>query len=110
MLLVGKHRYLIFGLRYHTFLFNPRNMSYTPAGMVPAPATTQSPTAKKDSKRLEKEAKLAAKVSKAASTPAGEKKVKGEKGKRDAEPEFVNTTPPGKKKGTCYFMSHILSC
>jgi valyl-tRNA synthetase len=34
-----------------------------------------------------------------ASTPAGEKKAKAEKKKEDAEPEFVNTTPKGQKKG-----------
>jgi valyl-tRNA synthetase len=32
-------------------------------------------------------------------TPAGAKKVKAEKEKKETEPEFVNTTPPGQKKG-----------
>lgn len=56
--------------------------------------------AKKEAKRLEREAKLAAKTSKvAAATPAGEKKVKVEKEKKEEEPAFVNTTPKGEKKG-----------
>jgi len=43
---------------------------------------------------------LAAKIVKVAvSTPAGEKKAKEQKEKKEAEPEFVNTTPPGQKKG-----------
>lgn len=57
--------------------------------------------AKKKAKLLEKEAKLAAKVQKvAAATSAGEKKTKVTKEKKEAEPEFVNTTPPGQKKGS----------
>jgi len=49
---------------------------------------------------LEKEAKLAAKTAKVgAATPAGDKKVKVEKEKKEAEAVFVNTTPPGEKKG-----------
>lgn len=56
--------------------------------------------AKKKAKQLEKEAKLAAKAQKVtAATPAGEKKAKVAKEKKEAEPEFVNTTPPGQKKG-----------
>lgn len=48
---------------------------------------------------------MAAKVTKASiSTPAA-KKIKGEKEKKDAEPEFVNTTPAGEKKGIS-IMSH----
>lgn len=70
--------------------------------------------AKKEAKRLEKEAKLAAKVAKvSAATPAGEKKAKGEKEKKQAEEEFVNTTLKGEKKGessfntlSAYFVSH----
>ncbi|KAI0031097.1 tRNA synthetases class I-domain-containing protein [Vararia minispora EC-137] len=55
--------------------------------------------AKKEAKRLEKEAKLAAKSNKVgANTSAGEKKVKVEKKKEEAESDFVNTTPPGQKK------------
>lgn len=58
------------------------------------------PTAKKEAKRLEKEAKLAAKVAKvAATTPAGEKKAKAEKEKKEEEAPFVNNTPKGQKKG-----------
>ena len=51
-------------------------------------------------KLLEKEAKLAAKMQKLTAAPsAGEKKTKVAKEKKEAEPEFVNTTPPGQKKG-----------
>jgi valyl-tRNA synthetase len=46
---------------------------------------------------LEKEAKLAAKVSKA--IPTGEKSTKAEKEKKIEQPEFVNNTPKGEKKG-----------
>jgi valyl-tRNA synthetase len=54
---------------------------------------------------LEKEAKLAAKTSKVtAVTPAGGKKAKAEKEKKETEPEFVNTTIPGQKKG----MLHVV--
>ena len=56
--------------------------------------------AKKEAKRLEKEAKLAAKTVKVtANTNAGDKKAKAEKEKKQAEAVFVNTTPPGEKKG-----------
>jgi valyl-tRNA synthetase len=49
---------------------------------------------------LEKEAKLAAKTAKiAAGTNVGEKKAKAEKEKKGTEAAFVNTTPPGEKKG-----------
>ena len=49
---------------------------------------------------MEKEAKLAAKSAKvSAAPPAGEKKAKAEKEKKQAEEEFVNTTPKGEKKG-----------
>lgn len=62
--------------------------------------TDRCRAAKKEQKRLEKEAKLAAKTSKvAAVAPAGGKKTKAEKEKKEAEPEFVNTTVPGEKKG-----------
>jgi valyl-tRNA synthetase len=55
---------------------------------------------------LEKEAKLAAKTAKvAANTNIGEKKVKVEKEKKQAETAFVNTTPPGEKKGECWTLS-----
>lgn len=66
--------------------------------------------AKKEAKRLEKEAKLAAKTEKvAATTPAGEKKVKVEKAKKEAEPEFVNNTPPGQKKGAHHLKASYLT-
>ena len=56
--------------------------------------------AKKKIKQMEKEAKLAAKMQKVTTaTSAGEKKTKVAKEKKEAEPEFVNTTPPGQKKG-----------
>ncbi len=56
--------------------------------------------AKKEAKRLEKQAKLAAKTTNVtANTIAGEKKAKPEKEEKQAEPAFVNTTPPGEKKG-----------
>jgi valyl-tRNA synthetase len=55
--------------------------------------------AKKEAKRLEKEAKLAAKAAKNVGVPASEKKVKGEKDRRDEDVPFVNTTPKGEKKG-----------
>jgi hypothetical protein len=43
---------------------------------------------------------LAAKTAKViVSNPAGEKKAKEQKEKKGAEPEFINTTPPGQKKG-----------
>ena len=58
--------------------------------------------AKKEAKRLEKEAKLAAKTAKVtANTNVGEKKAKAEKEKKQVEAAFVNTTPPGEKKGEC---------
>jgi valyl-tRNA synthetase len=57
-------------------------------------------SAKKEAKRLEKEAKLAAKAGKVtANTTAGDRKAKAEKEKKQAEDAFVNTTPPGEKKG-----------
>lgn len=57
-------------------------------------------TAKKEAKRLEREAKFAAKQAKVvATTPAGEKKAKVEKEKKEEEAPFVNTTPKGEKKG-----------
>jgi len=43
---------------------------------------------------------LAAKTAKVAvSTPAGEKMAKEHKEHKEAEPEFVDTTPPDQKKG-----------
>jgi valyl-tRNA synthetase len=67
--------------------------------------------AKKEAKRLEKETKLAAK---AAKVPAAtEKKVKLDKAKkdgRDAEVEFVNTTPKGEKKGMFIPSSYLRAC
>lgn len=64
-------------------------------------------SAKKKAKQLEKEAKLAAKMQKVtAATPAGEKKAKVAKEKKEAEPEFVNTTPSGQKKGA--FLEFLL--
>jgi valyl-tRNA synthetase len=54
-------------------------------------------SAKKEAKRLEKEAKLAAKVAKV--TPTTEKTIKTEKEKKVEQPEFVNNTPKGEKKG-----------
>ncbi|KAI0067514.1 hypothetical protein BV25DRAFT_1961213 [Artomyces pyxidatus] len=69
----------------------------TPASDVPNPNSKSA--AKKEAKRLEKEAKLAAKVAKvAATTPAGEKKAKAEKEKKEEEAPFVNNTPKGQKK------------
>ncbi|EPQ53150.1 hypothetical protein GLOTRDRAFT_100848 [Gloeophyllum trabeum ATCC 11539] len=69
----------------------------TPAPQGNEPKTKSA--AKKEAKRLEKEAKLAAKTAKvAAATPAGEKKAKAEKEKKEEEPAFVNTTPKGEKK------------
>lgn len=51
---------------------------------------------------MEKEAKLAAKTAKVTTnTNAGEKKAKAEKEKKQVEAVFVNTTPPGEKKGNC---------
>ena len=65
--------------------------------------------AKKEAKRLEKEAKLAAK---AAKTPVGSaedgKKLKAEKKEKEVEPEYVNTTPKGQKKGAkTTLLSHL---
>ncbi|EIN04124.1 hypothetical protein PUNSTDRAFT_122965 [Punctularia strigosozonata HHB-11173 SS5] len=86
-----------------------RRMAQTPndepAPTVPdeagsGPALTKS-AAKKQAKMAEKQAKLAAKATKvAAATPAGEKKAKAEKAKKEEEPAFVNTTPKGEKKDT----------
>lgn len=60
---------------------------------------------KKEAKRLEKEAKLAAKAAKmtvaAAAPPGADKKAKDKKDKKDEDLPFVNTTPPGHKKGAC---------
>lgn len=59
--------------------------------------------AKKEAKRLEKETKLAAKAAKG--PVAAEKKVKVDKAKRDgrdAEIEYVNTTPKGEKKSMSF--------
>ena len=62
--------------------------------------TDSSLIAKKEAKRLEKEAKLAAKAAKGGvKGPAGDKKQKEKKEKKDEEKPFVNTTPPGQKKG-----------
>lgn len=68
--------------------------------------------AKKEAKRLEKEAKLAAKASKApASAAAGEgKKAKAEKKEKEVEPEFVNTTPKGEKKGARSLKCNVFQC
>jgi valyl-tRNA synthetase len=65
--------------------------------------------AKKEAKRLEKEAKLAAKAAKApAAAAAGEgKKAKAEKKEKEVEPEFVNTTPKGQKKGARCLQRHV---
>lgn len=58
---------------------------------------------KKEAKRLEKEAKLAAKAAKAiVKGPVVDKKQKEKKEKKDVEKPFVNTTPPGQKKGAYY--------
>ncbi|KAH8105479.1 tRNA synthetases class I-domain-containing protein [Cristinia sonorae] len=71
----------------------------TPAEQKDGPAPSAKNAAKKEAKRLEKEAKLAAKALKtAAATPAGEKKVKAQKEKKEEEAPFVNTTPKGEKK------------
>ena len=64
-----------------------------------------SRTEKKLAKKKENEARLALKAAKAAkaaaAAPAGEsKKAKKEKEVKEEEPEFVNTTPKGEKKGT----------
>lgn len=49
---------------------------------------------------MEKEARLAAKTAKVtATTNVAEKKAKAEKEKKQADTAFVNTTPPGEKKG-----------
>ncbi|KAL6303664.1 tRNA synthetases class I-domain-containing protein [Sparassis latifolia] len=77
--------------------------SATPSG-ADTPTTKQAE--KKKAKRLEKEAKLAAKVVKlSVQTPAGEKKVKVEKEKKEEEPPFINTTPKGEKKDLSQPMS-----
>ena len=66
---------------------------------------------KKLAKRKENEARLALKAAKAAkaaaTAPAGEsKKAKKEKEVKEEEPEFVNNTPKGEKKGTspCFLL------
>ncbi|KIM79390.1 hypothetical protein PILCRDRAFT_792056 [Piloderma croceum F 1598] len=75
----------------------PPTPASTPGVDVPDPNSKSS--AKKEAKRLQKEAKLAAKTTKVTvSNPAGEKKAKEQKEKKEAEPEFNNTTPPGQKK------------
>ncbi|KAI0051297.1 hypothetical protein FA95DRAFT_1554638 [Auriscalpium vulgare] len=76
----------------------------TPASDAPNPNSKSA--AKKEAKRLEKEAKLAAKAAKVtSSTPAGEKKAKAEKEKKEEEAPFVNTTPKGEKKDLSQPMS-----
>ncbi|KAH8827166.1 tRNA synthetases class I-domain-containing protein [Flagelloscypha sp. PMI_526] len=75
----------------------------TPAPIAPPTGDARDPNsksaAKKEAKRLEKEAKLAAKQAKqSTAAPAAEKKVKATKEKKEEEPVFVNTTPPGEKK------------
>ncbi|KZV99018.1 hypothetical protein EXIGLDRAFT_763016 [Exidia glandulosa HHB12029] len=65
------------------------------AGAVPV-------NAKNAAKKAEKLAKFAAKAAAKAAPGAGDKKgapAKGEKAKKEEEPAFVNTTPPGDKKG-----------
>ncbi|TEB35463.1 valine-tRNA ligase [Coprinellus micaceus] len=63
------------------------------------PDPNSKSAAKKKAKQLEKEAKLAAKALKqAAGANSAPKKVKAEKKKEEAEPEFVNDTPAGQKK------------
>lgn len=62
---------------------------------------------KKEAKRLEKEAKLAAKAAKAiVKGPVVDKKQKEKKEKKDVEKPFVNTTPPGQKKGASNQLLH----
>lgn len=61
---------------------------------------------KKDAKKAEKLAKFAAKAANKVANPVGTssnekepKKDKAAKSKKAEEPEYVNTTPPGQKKG-----------
>ena len=56
---------------------------------------------KKEAKRAEKNAKFAAKTATKAATEAKDKKDKVAPPTKTKieEPEFVNTTPPGEKKG-----------
>lgn len=70
-----------------------------PGLVTPEPEGPSKSAAKKEAKRLEKEAKLAAKhLKQTTNTPAGEKKAKADKEKKEQEPAFVNTTPKGEKK------------
>ena len=57
--------------------------------------------AKKEAKRLERLAKAALKSSTPTPAASGAKKEKKEKEKKEAAPieQWVNTTPPGEKKG-----------
>lgn len=133
---IARHRYLVAhkvrGLSFHPLRslhsIRPAAMATTPND--PGLATPDGPSksagehtchttgltsdrlsipAKKEAKRLEKEAKLAAKhVKQAANTPAGEKKAKAEKEKKEQEPAFVNTTPKGEKKGAISSPSFLL--
>jgi valyl-tRNA synthetase len=67
------------------------------------PLIVRACIAKKEAKRLEKEAKLAAKAAKGPAPT--EKKTKADKTKKDnknAEVNFVDTTPKGQKKGILF--------
>ncbi|EGN97199.1 hypothetical protein SERLA73DRAFT_110363 [Serpula lacrymans var. lacrymans S7.3] len=77
------------------------NVSLSDNANLPSdgPHPNSKSAAKKEAKRLEREAKLAAKqVKQISSTPAGEKKAKAEKEKKEDEAVFINTTPKGEKK------------
>lgn len=119
-------RYLSSSLRRPRYVSSLRNMSQAPNDNSPAiakssinaderdpnsksagkktisscsPQAANHTAAKREAKRLEKEAKLAAKAVKGPAAPAGEKKAKIEKEKKEEEAPFVNTTPKGEKKG-----------
>jgi len=49
--------------------------------------------------------KAAAKAAAVVGAPVAEKKVKGDKGTKAEEPQFVNTTPVGAKKGEIFVLT-----
>jgi valyl-tRNA synthetase len=84
----------------------------------PPPGSTEQTqdkaASKKDAKKAEKlakfNAKAANKVTSAVGTSSNEKdpkKDKAPKSKKAEEPEYVNTTPPGQKKGKLERLSVI---
>jgi len=74
-----------------------------PPGDEGGPTEKSKVALKKEAKRAEKNAKFAAKLAAKAATEPKDKKDKAAPPTKTKveEPEFVNTTPLGEKKGDC---------